>query len=441
MTERDALPRHTTPTWEMELLISGATVFALLLLPGVLDELFHAYFPRFSREAGALVLLPYLYVKTAVYALIVTFVLHLATRAYWVGLVGLRSVYGEAVLWDKLRWGPIYRRVLHERTPPVDVLIERADNRASLVFAYGVAFVLLTLAPLVLVATMALLTWLFQMATQNRFTWQQAWWGAMALLLLPLFLAMAVDRFAGARLRDEAPATRAMVRIFRSYLQAGLATASTYPMLTFMSRAGPKRGGLLLAVAFFALFGLTAVRVIAREGDIDIGSYGDLTLGEPGAVRALRNEHYAEYRQGAGLLSITPFIPSEVVGGDWLKLFVPFHPGRDPPGLRAECEPAPGTVDGALPDKERERLQADAARSRVLDCLARLYAPTLDGVAVDVTFDAADDPASGLRGAVAMLRVKDLTPGRHELTVKRLRSPLDEPEDPDPPPHRIVFWR
>lgn len=35
------LSPDTTPTWEMELLVSGATIFGLLQLPTLID---HAYF-------------------------------------------------------------------------------------------------------------------------------------------------------------------------------------------------------------------------------------------------------------------------------------------------------------------------------------------------------------------------------------------------------------
>ena len=59
----------------------------------------------------------------------------------------------------------------------------------------------------------------------------------------------------------------------------------------------------------------------------------------------------------------------------------------------------------------------------------------------DVRLDAADDPASGLRGAVAMLPLRGLAPGRHELTIERLRSQNADPDAPAPAPHRIVFWR
>jgi hypothetical protein len=39
--EHERVPAQTTPTWEMELLVSGATIFGLLQLPTFLD---HAYF-------------------------------------------------------------------------------------------------------------------------------------------------------------------------------------------------------------------------------------------------------------------------------------------------------------------------------------------------------------------------------------------------------------
>src|SRR5690606_11357745 len=89
LAPRPTVPRHTTPTWEMELLISGATVFALMQLPGAVEEVVNVLLPRFEANAGALVLLPATYFKSAVYALIVSFILHLATRGYWVALVGL----------------------------------------------------------------------------------------------------------------------------------------------------------------------------------------------------------------------------------------------------------------------------------------------------------------------------------------------------------------
>ena len=49
---RDGLPKHTTPTWEVELLISGVAVFAMLQLPGWLDDGMFALAPRLGAAWG-----------------------------------------------------------------------------------------------------------------------------------------------------------------------------------------------------------------------------------------------------------------------------------------------------------------------------------------------------------------------------------------------------
>lgn len=89
----DKLPRHTTPTWEVELLISGLAVFAMLQLPSWLGDRFLALLPRFdSNWAGALNIV-YMYLAVAAVILAVTFALHLLLRAHWIALVGMHSVY------------------------------------------------------------------------------------------------------------------------------------------------------------------------------------------------------------------------------------------------------------------------------------------------------------------------------------------------------------
>src|SRR5690606_8049809 len=86
------LPRDTTPTWEVELLISGVAVFAMLQLPGWLDANYFALRPRLA-EVWLQPLSPlHMYLKGAAVILAVTFVLHLICRAHWIALVGMSSV-------------------------------------------------------------------------------------------------------------------------------------------------------------------------------------------------------------------------------------------------------------------------------------------------------------------------------------------------------------
>lgn len=85
-TRASAAP--TARTWEVELLISGVAVFAMLQLPGWLDDGMFALSPRLNDDWQIVVKLSYFYAKSAAVVLAVTFALHLLLRAQWIALVG-----------------------------------------------------------------------------------------------------------------------------------------------------------------------------------------------------------------------------------------------------------------------------------------------------------------------------------------------------------------
>ena len=92
MTDREdphVLSRRTTPTWEVELLISGVAIFAMLQLPGWLDDAMFALEPRLTDNWRTVTLLFYAYAKSAAIVLATTFVLHLLLRAQWIALIGM----------------------------------------------------------------------------------------------------------------------------------------------------------------------------------------------------------------------------------------------------------------------------------------------------------------------------------------------------------------
>ena len=119
------LSRRTTPTWEVELLISGVAVFAMLQLPGWLDDGIFALEPRLGEDWRQILILGYIYAKSAAMILATTFVLHLLLRARWIALVGMHSVYPEGILLDKLRLGPIQQKIEREINKPMQERIER----------------------------------------------------------------------------------------------------------------------------------------------------------------------------------------------------------------------------------------------------------------------------------------------------------------------------
>jgi hypothetical protein len=192
-------------------------------------------------------------------------------------------------------------------------------------------------------------------------------------------------------------------------------------MALFASHVGRRRFAVtVLIVLIPVIFSI----MWASRGQMPFG----LFAGWPGGDRFSANSSPAAfYRdEGADPLEMLPppHIPSRVVEGPYLQLFVPFVPRLHGEAMARACPGLHGTRGGG-----REPL----------DCLARVLAIQLDGVAVSVRLDATTDPANREQGVLAMIPVAALAPGRHEVS-------LNEPENlgfdgSAARRYRIPFWK
>lgn len=443
---RLALPRMTTPTWEMELLISGATVFSLLQVPELLDSAFYAWYPRLDQSATGMVMLPYIYLLSAVWALIITFVLHLATRARWVALVGLGSVYPDGIEWSRLRFGPDYLKALQERYPSLAATIERADNTASRVFGFGVAFAMLILAPLIVASVLSLITLVIHKTIEGSVDWPNLWLVVSGIAFGPFLLVMTIDRYWPRPARADGRRTLSQ-RVLGFYMASGFSSFSNYPMLLFSSRVGQHSSSGILIVAMMMLLAGVFGRMVAREDLFHLDGYAMLPSTIEARGHVLDPRSYADQRDGRVSMAPAPFIQSEVIEGDYVRLFVPHLPTRDRPLMDAFCPPALPDFDGPREDELGKRAHDEAKAAALLACVARIYRIAIDGVAVEAPrFDLATDGDQGLRGFVTRIDVRELPRGRHELLIERmLVPPKDGSEETEhakaPWMRRIPFWR
>ncbi len=424
---RDPLPGRTTPTWEMELLISGATVFSLLQAPGLMDQVYYSIAPGLSSDYRALATLPYLYLMTACLALIATFLAHLCVRGYWVALVGLHSVYPKGVDWPHLRWGPGFVAALRRRTPPLPEAIEHYDNRASQVFGFGVGLTFLSIGITLAVIIAAAVTVTLYELCGRTLRVDTILFALMGVTFGPYLLIY----FADGLMRnhpDRHPRLRRWIEgAFRQMLRVPLISGSNYPLLLFASHVGGRRGNYLMAFALLGLVGVSALRMETTRDLWQPDGYGILPRDDR-AGHTLDPRRYGDQRERLGTLLPAVHIPSERIRGDWLRVYIPFRPSPDTEALLRLC-PALSEADPPAPDA-------------VLACLPRRFLLTLDGAppAAAPDFSFARDPESRLRGIVAMIDIRDLPRGRHELGLVRgdLRM---AGEDVEQPALRIPFWR
>lgn len=416
-----ALPRHTTPTWEVELLISGVAVFAMLQLPGLLDDALFAALPRFDPAWGEPLRIIYMYLKSASVILAATFAIHLLLRANWIALVGMYSVFPDGVRLDALRMGPVQRALEHRLAADPVRVIDRADNRATVVFAIGVTLALMLVGVsllIVLVFTALVLALALAGVAVDVSAWFLA---AIAIAVVPIALAMLVDRHAGHRLAPGSLAARLLEALFRGYRPFGFDRGGN--AIAFVaSHGGRTRMVLLVAAIFLPVMIAVLVGLKALQSPQKVGGYGLFPEPAPGSARVFDAAHYDHLRD-VGRDPAVPFIDDPVVRGPWLRLTVPFQPGADDAALLGRCPEAVAAGD------------EDA--DRVLDCLQSIHAVGLDGKPLaSLRYDAGSDPRTERPALVAMIDARELAPGRHELRIARAGA-----EDHGEAAWVIPFWR
>ena len=400
-------------TWEIELLISGGVVFALLQLPPLLERSFLRLEPRLTdwwREAS---FHSFIYLKAILYTLISAFILHLASRAYWIGLIGLEKVYPGGIRWEKLQaGGPLTQRIQRETISPLRPLIARIDLFCSAIFSFAFLVVLGWLMSIVLVGLAVLLAWslssLLDTTLEISFLVALIIFGFSLLVTLPGML----DKLLAGRLKPGGRTERGLARAL--HLVHGLQLGTLFSSIFFVLYTNVRRRSflaiLLLPLGMIAFFAASHAAERKRFWQSDA----------PAADREIAPLHYEDQWPEEGVSRLAPSIPSDVIEGPYLKLFIPYILERHDEAFAERCPDARAT----------------------LDCVARLHRVAVDGRAVPgLTFHVSTHPKSGARGFRAYIPTAGLPRGPHLLRIEPLPARerwLRRKEHPRP--FLIRFW-
>lgn len=428
-------------TYEMELLVSGAVVFGLLQLPTRVD----AGFDRLAAGmTGSLRLLTGAisgYLVMVLYLLVATFLLHLVARTYWIGLLGLESVYEHGVRWDRLKPGPRTVKVYRARMGSLARAVDRTDDICSLVFSFGfflAAIFIFSIVAILAGALAALATSLFGLTPGAVIA---VFWGVVVALFGLQPASAALDRAVGPRLTEGSLPSRLLEWLLRAGYVVSPMRWTAPIALTLESNLPEGRFGVAIMLAC-SLLGVTYVGVtvggaLLERDRLQLESlrYFPISLESEGVDPV----HYRDWHRPGSAAPTAPSIHSHLVEGAYLELVVPYVPRRHNELVEASCTGlAPLRGEGFLApaDPERPPGTVEAASA----CLGSLFQVRLDGETLaDLRWDFTLDPGSGLPAVVTFVPVARLSPGRHELEVV-VPGRKASPSDRKPDRHLIPFW-
>ena len=136
----DWMQEVASRSFEPELLISGAAIYLTSNVPSLIEWSFDYYTQNLLSDVdaldAALPLLIYGFLKSNAYILIFTFLIHFIMRAFWVGMIGLISVYPDDIQYDKIKnFDAYFKSFFKEKLGKTEDFIIRLDKRCSVIFS------------------------------------------------------------------------------------------------------------------------------------------------------------------------------------------------------------------------------------------------------------------------------------------------------------------
>ena len=415
--ESEAMDRLRDRTDELELIISSLTIFALFSLPGWLFEKIADIYTHLSTSLVIAGTVGTTVLAGTSYGLAACFVVHLMTRAYWVGLIGLRTVFPDGINWSKTPGlGPLSRQHYRDTLPDLDTIIRNTDRLASSLFA---VISMLTLS-ILWFGTILVVILVMSGAIGARFGLTNAGMFIGMALLLIVFLGVPILVYLlDAQLAARVPRLRdsrilvGLVGFLRRI--AGLAYPQRLVLpvqLTLQSNTRPAAFFVALTLSVIVIVAVGGTRTTAWRNFTVSGEFRYLDTAQ--VQEGIRSTYYEDMPSRLDRLRGWPRIDSFNQSGSFVRLFLPYQPLRDNLVLDQLC----GSAEEA-PDR--------------VACLRQLWTVGIEGRPVSMaSFEPAERADLGMRGLIGLVPLAGLEPGLRRIevvwnpSVAEEAAPLDD---------------
>ncbi|AUC14704.1 hypothetical protein BTO06_05905 [Tenacibaculum sp. SZ-18] len=136
------LQRLKDESWEAELLVSAVAVFGTFKLFVIINWITNVFINILNPKLYSFAFLIVFFGLFGISILAAMFVIHFCLRAYWIGLVGLNSVFPDYSIEDSA-YSKIYTEKIVSVLPKVKDSIEKVDELCSVIFSVAFTFLLI----------------------------------------------------------------------------------------------------------------------------------------------------------------------------------------------------------------------------------------------------------------------------------------------------------
>jgi hypothetical protein len=413
-------------SYEPELLISGAAIYLASGLPGAIEWIFDSYIHHGLADVDSLTAslpaLIYAFLKSNAYILIFTFIFHFVLRAFWVGMVGLLSVYPKGIDYDNFPkyYSEEMKDLVKQKMSSTEQFILNLDKQCSVIFSLAFLLVMLfvgiSMMYLIITLMYAFLELVLPAAIFKSYR-GFIFFGLLFLFVLPsLYISiLSLPGFKGKPKYEKIKAEWQWS--MQTYLIPVLGYTIFRLGMIFQTNTRYNNRYILGAVmSVLILIMFIGVMRYRRFGEI-WNSHNYYSRGSE--AYQLDAKLYDNQRPSDKSIEYLT-IQSDVIKDNFLRLFV-VYPKRLDMRLKNFC-PEPRLDRKLNSDKQKE--QTD---KYYLECFSRYNRVLLnDSVQTELDYVYHRHPHTGEKGFLTFIDLKDAKRGKNELKI--IRPQIENPK-------------
>ena len=393
-------------SWEAELLVSAIAIFGTFQLFGVVDwttnKLIDILNPSQYLVGYSIVFLGLF----AISILTSMFIIHFFLRAYWIGLVGLNSVFPDYSIEDSA-YSKIYTEKMLSILPKLEASIKKVDELCSVIFSAAFTF-LLIYAYLAFLASVYLL--IYNLLSS---------YVSFYILLIPLafFVIVLVAQMGitlvanlkGNKEKENLQILSFKIVKFVAILTYGPLYKSIMQVsMIFGSNFKKKKSLVYLMIAFLfsgmllagAQFNQTNIPYLITTG---IGIEANTTRLDP---------NYYESENTKNTFLLTPEIQSDIIKSDVLKIFIPIFDNEE--------KMRESTCDTYIEDANKSKVeQRRERRLNQINCYSKYNLIFLNDEKIAVDYLIYTHPRTDQFGIIGYVPFSNAKEGMNVVTIKK----------------------
>ncbi len=402
------LQRLKDESWEAELLVSAVAIYAILQSFSILDWLIIKFLDYLDQGQYFIGYFIIVFGFLAIGILAAMFAIHFTLRAYWIGLVGLNSVFPDYSLEDSA-YSPIYTEKILSILPKLTTSIAKIDELCSVIFS--AAFALMLIYSYVSISTISylLLFNLFRGLLPENLTW--VLWLPMIILGLVVVFGLFISIPANLKKFRDNETVQHLYFLhakWGSFLLYGPIYKSVLQITMIFGSNFKRKKGLIKMVIFMLFIGICFAMVKLLNSDFRYL----LNFDREQDTSKMELSFYAQNNQHSKFL-LNPEMNGPVVSKNTITLFIPI--------LENEIRIVKKTCN--LPDligfEQHDDKTRQNNRNEYLICFTDKHVVYLNDLNVPINFLKTEHPVTGQFGIMGYLDVSTLEKGNHRLKVKK----------------------